>query len=201
MKTKIINDLLELKFGVKNEYSKEELEKIKELRLDKYDVIGNANIVIFNELLNLPGLETLTVNGFEIDDNLLQIILALNIKNLILENCKFINSPIKIFQNEKIESLIFNNVIIDFKLFNNHHYKYVEFVNIKIDDVFSINVDELNISRATITNTNFLLISNIKDLVVNENQYNRYKELMKNVSKIIVMEHNEFVKFEVNNNG
>ena len=201
MKSKIINDLLELKYGFKDSYSNEELESIESITINRFDVDGALLFFDFNELLYLNGLKELVIENYNIDEDIVNIISNLNIKSLSLYNCEFVDDPSIVFGNE-LNSLVIDGTYIDLSLISNNFFEYLYIANMSIDESAVLNSNNLDISRALVSNLYFIRNSNINKIIVSEKQYENNKIILTNIPLVVIMEDNgQFVKQEVNNNG
>lgn len=102
---------IELNRSIGDKIEKEELDKIKNITLNQYDLSSKKTDVDLKELELLENLENLLLTNFEIDDTIVTILNSKNkLKNLQFTDCKFANSisfktPFQYFVMDDCENL------------------------------------------------------------------------------------------------
>lgn len=197
MKTDSIRNILELKYGFKDNYTQDELNKIESININRFDVDGSILNIDFNELLLLSNLKYLTINKCIIDYNIFEIIKNLNLQTLILSNCEIVDNISDIVNGLKNKNIIIDNTNFNLAWFKDLYFNSIILNNINIDNNFIINTKTLDIRKCEINNYNFISINVIPKLIISEKQYNSYFNDYK--GNLIIMEENgEFILKEVN---
>lgn len=180
--------------------SKEELEKIKKLKVNKISLSGEILKVNYEELLNFPNLETLYFENCTLDFLAMSILTKLNkLKKLYLINCEILDDNSKLLANLNLENLVIDHTVLNFNNLPilkalNITLARIDMPNIKI---ITENLDIANVTYQSIDFLNNIIASTIKVpyqmYIQNENVFNLLS------SKIIVLEENtNFVYKEVN---
>lgn len=211
---------------IDNGFTEEELNKITEVVID-YNNESDSSFIFLEELSKFKNLKTITLrNGYIFNDNYNIFLNLNNLSEFVFENCEFENvdliASLKLESlfliNCKIESYSFINVLENLeelsiingsieieKLNMLNHLKYLQisYSNITGSTELNINtLEELYIDNTNINNFNFLnSLLNLKRISVDENQYNKNKELFNNLIKrnILVLNEN-MVEFGGENN-
>ena len=140
MKTNSIKNILELKYGFKDNYTQEELNKIEIINIDRFDIDGSILNIDFNELLLLSNLKYLTINKCIIDYNIFIIINKLNLDTLVLSNCEIVDDVSDIVNNLKVKNLIIDNTNFNLVWFKDLYFNYpakkdaLKNINLSIDE-------------------------------------------------------------------
>lgn len=204
-----------------NGFTEEELDKITEIVID-YSNETDSSFVFLEELLKLNNLKFITLrNGYIFNDNYkifiklhnldefvfercefenADLIASLNLRSLSLINCKIENySFVNLFKN-LVELSIVNGIVEIEKLNMLNQLKYLQLSYSNIVDSIELKIsslEELHIDNTNISSFNFLHnLTNIKKISIDENQYNKHKELFNNLIKnnILILNEN-MVKF------
>lgn len=159
LKNKELRKLIEFKIG-KTNIEKEDLINIQDIILDGKDIIGNANIIYFEELKLFPNLKEIEIKNTNIPDEYIKYLEK--IEDISLKNCELTN----IEQLEKITRLSINNTKIDNieKISNLKNITELEFINIELDNfLFLKNLEKLktlrikNVKNFTMEKIDFIL--------------------------------------------
>ncbi len=187
-------------------FTKEELNRVKELSLDSIGLFHNYNKIDSNILKYFNNLEVLEVCNANIDSTFIDNILNLNkLRSIAFVNCNITN--LNSLARIKIVKLIINNCTVDdiesisnFKQLQtiglvNMNLKSISFleglphlieINLSfsnIDDVSTmyhfIRIDTLRIDNSTILDLDFVnKYSALKTISISENQYLKNKDLI-----------------------
>lgn len=169
MKTESIIDFLNSYYG--------SYEAVKELTINRFNIVGDILQVDLIDLLNFPNIESLTLINIIIDDKIIAIFTKLNnLSKLNLINCEIISSyiPTDLLH---IKTLIIDNSNFE-EYFNHVTLEYLELKNMKIN-CRQINTNVLKIDKSNI-DLNKVNFSNIKHLIISETQFNNNKNLLFN---------------------
>lgn len=169
MKTESIIDFLNSYYG--------SYEAVKELTINRFNIVGDILQVDLIDLLNFPNIESLTLINIIIDDKIIAIFTKLNnLSKLNLINCEIISSyiPTDLLH---IKTLIIDNSNFE-EYFNHVTLEYLELKNMKIN-CQQINTNVLKIDKSNI-DLNKVNFSNIKHLIISETQFNNNKNLLCN---------------------
>ena len=199
MKTESIKELMALKFGVKEVYTKSEFDEVTELNINRFDITGDIISVDFNDLVYFSSLKNLTIKECIIDKDVMDIILNLNnLNNLYLEDCEVVYDISYFFENIKLETLVINNINFDLseleKIKVNNLYLY----NTTLNKDINFSVLKLDISNCVIKEDVNINCSSLETLVMAMSMYkNLDKELNNFSGHLIVMEENgQYIKEE-----
>lgn len=200
-----------------NSFTHEEIDKINELVIDcqeEMDVpslfkellkfrnlkkltIRNGYIYnyVYNILLNLKLLKELNFENCEFDKESLMI--ALNIYELSLVNCKitdysFVSCFLDILKLDVINGTIKLSNINTLKKLN---YLNLSYSHINLDDtLFLDNITHLYIDNTNIKKLDFINnLPNLKELRIDESQYNNNLELIASIKEKKILVLNEFM--------
>lgn len=197
MKTNSIKNILELKYGFKDNYTQEELNKIEIINIDRFDIDGSILNIDFNELLLLPNLKYLTINKCIIDYNIFIIINKLNLDTLVLSNCEIVDDVSDIVNDLKVKNLIIDNTNFNLVWFKDLYFNSIILNNIVINGDYIVNTKTLDIRKCEISNYSFINMNIIPKLIISASQYNNSFNGYK--GNLIIMEENgEFILKEVN---
>lgn len=197
MKTDSIKNILELKYGFKDNYIQEELDKIESIKIDRFDVDGSMLNIDFNELILLSNLKYLTINKCIIDYNIFVVINKLNLETLILSNCEIVDDISDIVNSLKTKNIIIDNTNFNLEWFKDLYFNSITLNNININNDFIINTTSLDIRKCEISDYSFINTNVISKLIISESQYNNYFKEYKGT--LVIMEDNgEFILKEVN---
>lgn len=197
MKTDSIRNILELKYGFKDNYTQDELNKIESINIDRFDVDGSILNIDFNELLLLSNLKYLTINKCILDYNIFIIINKLNLDTLILSNCEIVDDVSDIINYLKTKNLIIDNTNFNLEWFKDLYFNSIILNNINISNDFIINTTSLDIRKCEISDYSFINTNVIPMLIISERQYNNCFTEYKGT--LVIMEDNgEFILKEVN---
>lgn len=163
IKSKIYSNL---KKQFSEQLTDEELKKIKSMTLNSKD--SNQNRISYNEYdyKCLENLETITLNGFIIDDEMITKLNYLkNLKTIIFNHCIFENK--KTMKNEIEHLLITYSKTEKLNLFktvkNIKTLELIEVGEIDLNDITNMeNIIELSIYNSKIRNS--IMINNFKNL-------------------------------------
>ena len=199
MNTDSIKNILILNFGFKEKYSKEELDKITNISINRFDISGDICEVDYKDILNFKNLISITIKDCMISEELINILSSLNkLESVNILNCEIIDNPNLLFNNDNIRNLSIDNTIFDLDLLKDHAFNTVTLENINIDKYFYICTDVLDIKKCNISDYEFL-DGDIKTLIVSELQYKNSYILQSYNNHMVIMEENlEFVLKEVN---
>ena len=144
-----IRDYISVKYEVVDD---NDFNKVRDLVINRYDY--SLNDVYFNskELSYFTNLESCTFTNFEINDEIVENLNKLNLKELILNNC--ILKSNNVINVEKIV-ISFSNV--DLKKFKNiKELIILECGKVNIGDIIGNDLDELKILNCEIINSKML---------------------------------------------
>ena len=199
MKTESIKDIMELNFGIKDEYSQQEFNTITELNINRFDAVGELVPIDFNELSLFNNLQNLTIKQCIIDKDIMIIISRLNnLKYLSLDDCEVVDDISLFFENIKLDTLVLNNINFDLleleKINVNNLYLY----NTSLNKDINFNVLKLDVSNCTIAENININCSGVETLVISMSMYrNLDKELNNFYGHLVVMEENgQYIKEE-----
>lgn len=201
MKTTSIKNILELKFGIKDNYTDEEYNQIKSISINRFEVNGEISNIDFTELIKLNNLESLTISNCIIDTNNMSIITLLyNLKTLILLNCEIIEDISPFLMQLKIENLIIDNTNLNLKVLEYLHLNSIILSNIDINSPLQINTNKLDIRKSNIKDYSYINLNEINTLIISNTQYENNINIFSNFpNHLVVMEDNgQFIKLEVN---
>ena len=198
MKTDKIRDLLELNFGLKESYTKADLDTLESLYIDRFDIDGTILNVDYSDLLLFSNLKYLTISKCILDYNFFEIIKKIDLETLTLSNCEIIDDVSEIIDNLRIKNLNIENTNFNFKWFKNLYFKSLIIRNMDIDTDFIVNTKSLDISKSNLKNYDFLNSNVIQKLIISTNQYTSFFDNYN--GHLIIMEDNgQFILREVNN--
>lgn len=150
-------------------------DNIKEITINKFDIVGNIQEVYYDDLLYFTNLEKLTLINLIIDNNVISILTKLSKLNTFeLINCEVIDQDN--FNLLDIKRLSLDNTIIDNKIFSKS-FDFLK-INNQLFDYYNIKVDTLDVCKAKI-NLNKLDYTNINTLIISKTQYenNKFKDV------------------------
>lgn len=199
MKTESIKELMELKFGAKETYTKLEFDEVIELNINRFDITGDIISVDFNDLIYFSNLKNLTIKGCIIDKNAMDIILNLNnLNNLYLDDCEVVDDISYFFENIKLETLVLNIINFDLSELEKVKVNNLYLYNTTLNKDINFNVLKLDISNCIIKENININCSALETLVMSMSMYrNLDKELNYFNGHLIVMEENgQYIKEE-----
>jgi len=211
---------------IDNGFTEQELNQITEIVIDYSDEV-DSSFIFLEELSQLKNLKAITLrNGYIFNDNYniflnlnalseftfencefenADLIASLKLKSLSLINCKIENYAfVNIF--EFLEQLTIINGTIELEKINMiKKLKYLQLSYSNILDNIELNIDaleELYIDNTNIENLNFLnKLFNLKRLSIDENQYNKNKNLIdKLINNNVIVLNENMVGFGGENN-
>lgn len=187
MKTQSIIDYLSIFDG--------NIEDIKDLTINRFDIVKDIQEVDLNDLLNFPNLTSLTFNGLVFNEKEFEILDKLNnLTSIMFVNCDLFTVG-NIFA--KIDNLILDNTKISNVIFD-RSYNTLEIRHMKID-AKNISASNLIVNYADI-DFNIIDFDELKSLTVSIEQYKNNKELFKslNFTNVIVRDdnNNEVTNYE-----
>jgi len=202
MKTDSIRDILEMKFGFKDNYLESELDTVKTININRFNIVNELNNIDFNELLLFKNLKELIINKCIIDENIMNILIRIpSLDYLVLNNCEFVDEPKFLFDNINIRFLVIDNTLFDLKILKNCNLDTLVLSNINISYGFDLNVKKLDIRKCKLLDYEFLNNS-IETIVVSEKQYINSEILQNYIYHMVIMENNgQMIRKEVNKNG
>lgn len=196
MNTSSINEILEIKFGYKDNYTIDELNQIDRLVINRFDISGELLNVDFSDLRYLNNLEELTIKQCILDNDIINVIVeSCNLKKLVLFYCDIIGNIEESFKKLNIEYLVINDTNLDLNLLRFLNLKKIVLANININSNVSFVTDVLDIQRCLFDNIKYFKMENIDKLKLSYSQYISNKEYLNLYKdKLIIMEDNgEFV--------
>ena len=187
-----------------NEFTEEELSKVDEIVLDTVDIEGNYNEINLDIIKCFSGAEELIFRNIFIEEkDLLNLIELSNLNSVYFEKCEFENEEIIsklnvskielincdisdysfLYSMENLESLsVLNGQVSLDKLNNLQNLKYLQISCSNISEINSLNLpnlEEIHIGNSNIEDLSILKNLNIlKQLEIDENQYNNNKEIV-----------------------
>lgn len=199
MKTECIKDIMELKFGAKEEYSKSDFDEITELTINRFDITREIIPVDFRELLYFHNIKSLTIKECIIDKHVMDIILNLNnLNNLYLDDCEVVDDISSFFENIKLDTLVINKINFDLSELEKVNVNNLYLYNINLNKDISFNIIKLDISNCIVEENININCVGIETLVIATEMYkNIDKELNDFKGHLIVMEDNgQYIKEE-----
>lgn len=196
--TKSIKDDLEIQLNKSIEdISKEELQKIKKITINRIGLAGQIQEIDYNDILYFDNLEELNIFNCMIDKLLMTNILKMKkLKILKIYNSDFVDFINDTFSNLNLEELTISNCL-GMKDITLENLKYLDLKNINIDFVIK-NVETLNIAN-TEANVDTLNLINVKKIIISEKSYNRLRNFNNLNSDIVVINDKMEVIKEIKN--
>lgn len=159
-----------------NQFSKEELESVNEISLRNMDFRGKTLNIDLEQLKDLAYLENLYLQGFTIDDDVIEIINELKeLKKIYFSQCSIKNNKKLVMQNLK-------HLILEFC--EDIYYNFFDSpeclsIQTKIDKTFDLSKinNKFNIKRLYINNANIINFETI-------NEFNKLEFLNIDGSKV-----------------
>lgn len=159
-----------------NQFSKEELESINEISLRNMDFRGKTLNIDLEQLKDLAYLENLYLQGFTIDDDVIEIINELKeLKKIYFSQCNIKNNKKLVMQNLKHLILEFCEDIY-YNFFDSPEFLSIQTKIDKTFDLSKIN-NKTNIKRLYINNANIINFETI-------NEFNKLEFLNIDGSKV-----------------
>lgn len=157
-------------------YSLENPKECKELTINKLSITGEVQTVDLNDLYNFPKLESLSLCNMTFGENDLLILGKLeNLKVLKLYNCDFSNDNLCAYFNSiEIEELVIDNTEMNFNAIKK---KYNKVIAKNVANIYDINCNELDISKAIAVDFQKLYFEKYEKLIVNKFQYLSQKNI------------------------
>ena len=186
MKTDYIQMILSSKFGIQETYSKEQLQEISSLTINRFDVVGDFLTIEPEELLQFPNLKRLALDQCVLGDDFISILAQLKfLESLSLYNCEFMGNASEIFHMPYLKRILLDGTEIPLSYLSDGMFTSIILSNITIEDDVFFYADEVNIRNADVINYSFLK-SKIGKLIVSESQYHNSNELQNYISYIEV---------------
>ncbi len=160
-------------------YSLKNIDECTELTINKIDIDGEILAVDLNDLYKFPNLNSLSLCNMTIGENDMMILSSLpKLKTLKLYNCDFSNNDLYFyFNNLSIDELFIDNTEINFNLIK----KKFDMVTARnVIQIYNINCNELNISKADSVDFERIEIKKYNKITVSKSQYLHNKTLFKN---------------------
>ncbi len=156
--SKDIKRYVYLKLGKreKDEITEDDLNKITFLNLNYKNFKGEINEYDFNELKNFKNLKELTLNGFEITDEIIESInLITSLEIFVINHCSFITNK-ELIRNIKTLVVTYTktNDLKNFKMYESlENIKMINCENIDINYLVPFNkLKEISIHNSNILN-------------------------------------------------
>lgn len=152
LKEKIYN-ILDKKYN--EDLSLNDLQNIKDITLHKKNIDGSENQYTLTDFYNLKCIESLTLNDFVIDDNMIDIINSLlNLKEIVFNFCEWKNTKLI---NLELQHLVITNSKINYLLLaNNSYLKKITLIGINeinLKDLINMKyIESINIHDSNIRN-------------------------------------------------
>lgn len=147
LKEKIYN-ILHKKYN--EDLSLNDLQNIKDITLHKKNIDGSENQYTLTDFYNLKCIESLTLNDFVIDDNMIDIINSLlNLKEIVFNFCEWKNTKLI---NLELQHLVITNSEINYLLLANNSY---------LKKITLIGINEINLKD--LINMKYIELINIHD--------------------------------------
>ena len=199
MRTQSILDTLRANYGEEEYYSKEQLESITSLTINRFNIFNHIAEVSCHDLVYFPNLTSLTIQQCIIDDEFVESIKKLSkLTSISFIRCEFDGDYGDLFHMGLLKDLCFDGTSFDITLLNHGIFDTLVFSNIEISEKVEINVNRLNISKADVKDWG-ILENMIGTLVVSGDQYDNCRELHDYTGHIIVLEDNlQMIREEVN---
>ncbi len=198
MKTESIIRVLDSIFGKIDSFSDEELNSVDTLLVSRFGFDKKVQEVDFNDLVNFPNLNTLTIDGCMLDIATIKLISSLlNLKKIYLYNCEVVEDIYDVFNELNIKELCLSNTDFDIsRLTGKYDRLQLEGINLK---KVNCKVSIFDIFGCEIKDINELLECNYDTIVISPLQYISNQLLFDDSNKkIIVMEENgQFVSKKV----
>lgn len=202
MKTESILRILESLYSKRDSFTKEELDGVSSLIINKIDYDGNFLNVDFNDLDNFNNIEVLIIDGCMLDCFAMdQIIKHSDFNKVVFRNCDVIEDVYDYFEKLSTKEIAFINSNIDLTKVPGIYYRvYLETMKIGCLDSSG---EILDVSHCEIEEIDDVLTSFFNTIVLSSKQYNTYEDVIKTSNKkIIIMEDNgQFVDKEVKLDG
>lgn len=169
-------------------YSLENPKECKELTINKLSITGEVQTIDLNDLYNFPKLEILSLCNMTIGENDLLILGKLeNLKVLKLYSCDFSNDNLYAYFNSiEIEELVIDNTEMNFSTIKK---KYNKVIAKNVANIYDINCNELDISKAITVDFHKLHFEKYEKLIVSKSQYlsqkNIFVEYKNNIELVV----------------
>ena len=202
MKTESILRILESLYSKRDSFTKEELDRVTTLIINRIDYDGNFLSVDFKDLDSFDNIEVLTIEGCMLDCFVMEkIINHSNFKKVVFRNCDVVEDVYDYFRKLNTEELAFINSNIDLTKVSGIYYRvYLETMKIGCLDSSG---EILDVSHCEIEEIDDVLTSFFNTIVLSSRQYNAYENVIKTSNKrIVIMKDNgQFVDKEVRLDG
>ena len=202
MKTESILRILESLYSKRDSFTKEELDRVTTLIINRIDYDGNFLSVDFKDLDSFDNIEVLTIDGCMLDCFVMEkIINHSNFKKVVFRNCDVVEDVYDYFRKLNTEELAFINSNIDLTKVSGIYYRvYLETMKIGCLDSSG---EILDVSHCEIEEIDDVLTSFFNTIVLSSRQYNAYENVIKTSNKrIVIMKDNgQFVDKEVRLDG
>ncbi len=202
MKTESILRLLDSLYSKRDSFSKEELDSIDTISINRIDYDGDFLEVDFNDLTYFNNLKELMIENCILDAPSMEKICSIvNLKKLTFFNCDIIDDIYTSDIHFGSDELYFINSNIELS----HVSGYYEFIFLENMDCSSIDAQgkKLDVSHCEVKNIDNVLTLGFDELVISHDQYEQFKDILpESDKKIYVMEKNgQFVDKDVVING
>lgn len=164
-------------------FSLKNIDECAELTINRLDIDGEILAVDLNDLYKFPNLEGLSLCNLTIGENDMIILHSLpKLKTLKLYNCDFSNNNLYLyFNNSSIDELFIDNTEIDFNLIKK---KFDKVTARNVVQIYDINCNELNISKAISVDFKRIEIEKYNKITISKSQYLNNKNLFENNSDV-----------------
>lgn len=164
-------------------FSLKNIDECAELTINRLDIDGEILAVDLNDLYKFPNLEGLSLCNLTIGENDMIILHSLpKLKTLKLYNCDFSNNSLYLyFNNFSIDELFIDNTEIDFNLIKK---KFDKVTARNVVQIYDINCNELNISKAISVDFKRIEIEKYNKITISKSQYLNNKNLFENNSDV-----------------
>lgn len=192
MNTSSIKERLELMYGFKDIYNLEELNQIESLTINRFDIDNEILMVDFNDLKFFNNLKELIINDCIITNKEIEIISNLKqLSNLLLLNCDIVEDIKENLLKLKLQNLVLDNVNINLDILSEIYLKKITFKNIDINKELFIVSHEIDIKNCNIEDINYLKIDNYNKVTISIFQYKKYKNFFDHYKeKLVIFEEN-----------
>jgi hypothetical protein len=199
MRTQSIIDTLNANFGEQESYSKEQLESITSLTINRFNILNHITEVSCHDLVYFPNLTSLTIQQCIIDEEFIASIKKLGkLSSITFIRCEFEGNYGDLFHMALLRDLCFDGTQVDVSLLNHGIFDTLVFSNMEISEKVEINANRLNISKANVKDWG-ILDNMIDTLIVSGEQYDNTEALHQYTGHIVVMEDNlQMIREEVN---
>lgn len=183
--TQSIQEILELKFGVKGEYTLQELSSIDTLTIKRIDNDKSLMPVNFKELVMFKNLKKLYIKNCILDKEIFEILSFLSLKSLELYNCEPVEQIEDILFSLNIEKILIDNTKLKYSYIEEINIPHLILANIELPNI-PINCHTLDIRDITLENKD---LSNIytNTIIIRELEYKKHKQEIDNISNEVIL--------------